>query len=122
MNLARLLSLTLLALPAVATAQDYTPKFARVEQRASVLDPRLCHKPEWPRELLRNLDQGVTTLRFQIAPTGKLVAMDVARSSGFAAFDKAAMVAMEHCSFRPGSVNGVPVQSSFFIQFVWAFR
>jgi TonB family protein len=114
-------SLCLLGLlaPAVALAgNSYSPKFAREEQPGQITF-ELCGKPEYPKSSLRNEEQGTVTLRFTIAPTGRLLKQELARSSGFRDLDRAAQNALSQCHFRPTSIKGQPVQSSLDIQYVW---
>lgn len=111
-------------LPAAANAEKpYVPRFARVEQPASMLDYSLfCRKPEWPKASLRNKEQGVTTVRMTVAPNGRLTATAVTRSSGFRDLDKAAQRGIELCAFEPASINGVPVQGVTYLQYVWTLE
>jgi protein TonB len=115
--------LYLLPVP-VASAQDdapYSPKFAREQQSGQALLDS-CAKPEWPRYALRNNQTGSVILRFTIAPTGRLLKQEVVRSSGYPLLDKAAIEGLSLCRFRPGSINGKPVQSVESMQYVWTLE
>jgi len=106
--------------PAVALAGNgYTPKFAREENPAEVLSFELCPKPAYPKSSLRNEEQGVVVYRFVVGPNGRLLKPLVLRSSGFRDLDRAGLSALSQCFFRPGSVNGQPVQFPMDIQYVW---
>lgn len=117
------LSTSLLLLPALAwAAPPYTPKFARVAEQAEVLSWELCQRPSYPRASARNEETGVVTLRFTIAPSGHVVASAVARSSGFERLDNAAHAALARCRFKPASIDGAAVQSTFDVQYVWTLE
>ena len=117
-----LLSLFLLA-PAFAAAEGgYVPKFARVQTPAQILDISLCPKPEYPKSSLRNEETGMTTIRFIVAPTGRLVDTSVARSSGFRDLDRAALTSLSRCLFRPASIDNKPVRQPTIIQYVWSLE
>ncbi len=107
-----LLGLAGLLAPAVALAgSGYTPKFAREEQPAQVLSFELCPKPAYPKSSLRNEETGVVTYRFTVGATGRLLKPQVLRSSGFRDLDRAGLSTLSQCFFRPGSIEGQPVQS-----------
>jgi len=112
-----------LLLPALAQAeQPYVPKFARVEQRAEMLDFTLfCTKPEYPKASLRNEEQGRTTIRLTVAPNGRVRAA-IETSSGFRDLDNATQRALQSCLMRPASINGVPVQDVVKVQYVWKLQ
>jgi len=114
--------LCLLALlaPVVALAgNSYSPKFAREEQPAQLLAFDLCPKPEYPKPSLRNEEQGTVTIRFTIGANGRLLKQQLVRSSGFRDLDRAALIPLSQCYFRPASIGGQPVQSPMEIQYVW---
>jgi protein TonB len=115
-------ALSLLAPAAHAqTSAPYFPKFARPQLRAEPLFDS-CTKLVWPRASLRNEETGVVTLRFTIAPNGRLLKQDVVRSTGFPLLDKAASEGLSTCRFRPGSINGTPVQTVSYVQYVWTLE
>ncbi|WP_432378273.1 energy transducer TonB [Duganella sp. P38] len=97
---------------------DYTPRFARPQRGAEPI-AGTCNKPEWPVASLRNEETGIVTLRFTIAPNGQLIKNEVSRSTGFPLLDKASLVGLASCRFRPASINGKPVQSVAYMQYVW---
>jgi len=115
----------LLLLPALAAAQTasrslaYSPKFARAAQPPEVLAWDLCPKPVYPKSSARNEETGTVTLRFTVAPTGRMIDSRLAGSSGFRDLDRAAYGALSRCRFRPASIDGVPVQMTMYVQYVW---
>lgn len=119
--------LPLFLLPALAWAgapgaSAYQPKFARIDQPAEVLSWELCPRPSYPRASLRNEETGVVTLSFTVAANGHLLGASVAKSSGFPNLDNAAYAALTHCRFRPASIDGLPVQSTMRVQYVWTLE
>ena len=105
-----------------AQPASYSPRFARIAEPADVLTWELCPKPAYPLASLRNEETGVVTLRMIVAPTGHVLGTSVAKSSGFRDLDKAANGALSRCRFRPASINGVPVQMTTYMQYVWSLE
>ena len=119
----RFLIPVLLLLPAFAAADEpYIPKFAHPHTPAEVLDLSTCTKPDYPRASLRNEETGTVTLRFIIAPTGRIVDAKVVQSSGFRDLDRAALNSMSRCLFRPASIDNKPVQEPAPMQYVWTLE
>jgi len=114
-----------LALSSSAWAQTaqpaaYSPAFARIAEPAEVLSSELCPKPAYPRASVRNEETGVVTIRITVAPSGRVIGTAVANTSGFRDLDNAASRALSRCRYRPASINGVPVQSTTLVQYVWS--
>jgi protein TonB len=87
-------------------------------QEAAILNVNVC-RPAYPRESMRRGEQGVVKMRFTVGVTGHLVGSSVVKSSGFKDLDRAALDALIHCSFRQAYRNGVPVQSTFTMEYKW---
>lgn len=131
-----LVVLIALCASAKAFAQPaYAPKFARqanktasapvpvaVDSPAGVLYPASCPKPPYPKASLRNEETGATTITVHLAPTGDVNAAATLRSSGFPNLDAAAVQALRNCMFKPAIVNGVQVESSLNMQYVWTLN
>ena len=83
-----------------------------------VFDLATC-KPEYPRNSLRNEEQGTTRLQFLIGTDGKVADSKVDKSSGFRALDVAAKNALSQCAFKPGTVDGKPQQLWVTVDYVW---
>ena len=110
-------------LPALAAAAGtYVPKFARQHTQAAVLDFSTCVKPDYPKSSLRNEETGTVTLRFLVAPTGRIIDARVEHSSGFRDLDRATLNGMSRCLFRPASIDNKPVQESAPLQYVWTLE
>ena len=86
-----------------------------------VFDLASC-KPDYPRNSLRNEEQGTTRLQFLIGVDGKVADSKIDRSSGFRALDVAAKNALSQCAFKPGTVDGKPQQLWVTVDYVWTLQ
>jgi protein TonB len=104
--------------------QDMHPQTAAVKPTPgpsttkAVYDPASC-KPEYPRNSLRNEEQGVSRVVITVGADGKVLDSQVAKSSGFRALDVAAKNAFSQCAFKPGTIDGKPQQTLLTIDYVW---
>lgn len=99
------------------------PKPAAAPVRVSaVVDSRYCDKPEYPPASLRAHETGLVVLQFLIGIDGRAIESNVGRSSGSQRLDEAARHALALCRFRPGTVDGVPVQSWARIDYRWTIE
>jgi protein TonB len=89
---------------------------------AAVADFNTCAKPEWPKASLRNEETGTVTLQFLIGTDGRVADSKILKSSGFRDLDKAAVVGISKCRFKPGSVDGKPEQAWMQMQYVWTLE
>ena len=78
-----------------------------------------CAKPEWPKQSLRNEEQGTVTLSFRIEADGTVGESKVLKSSGFPGLDMAALDGIIRCKFRPAMVGGKPEAATMTMQYVW---
>lgn len=76
-------------------------------------------KPEYPLASARNEETGNTRILMQISENGLLTNIKVLKSSGFKRLDNAIVERMLHCSFRPISVNNVPVRIKTYMEYAW---
>jgi TonB family protein len=86
---------------------------------ATVTPPRSCPGPQYPREAIRYELEGITTLRFQLAPDGHVSEVQVAKSSGWALLDDAAIRTIQACGFPPeqaATTKGAALP----VQYVWS--
>ena len=86
-----------------------------------VFDLKTC-APEYPRNSLRNEEQGTSRLQFLIGVDGKVADSKIEKSSGFRALDVAAKNALSQCKFRPGTVDGKPQQLWVTVDYVWTLQ
>jgi periplasmic protein TonB len=89
---------------------------------AAVADFNTCAKPEWPKSSLRNEETGTVTLQFLIGVDGHVADSKIVKSSGFRDLDKAAVVGISKCRFKPGMVDGKPEQAWMQMQYVWTLE
>jgi protein TonB len=102
-----------------APVQAANPNPVRV---AAVADFSTCAKPEWPKASLRNEETGTVTLQFLIGVDGRVMESKITKSSGFRDLDKAAVVGISKCRFKPGFVDGKPEQAWTNVQYVWTLE
>jgi TonB family protein len=117
-------ALPVLGLAAVflAGCANTPPAPKPVVRTAAVADFNTCAKPVWPRESLRNENQGTVTLKFLISTDGHVKDSIVTKSSGYAPLDRAASEGISLCKFKPGTEDGKPVESWMFMQYVWTLK
>ncbi|WP_211463528.1 energy transducer TonB [Collimonas silvisoli] len=78
-----------------------------------------CEKPEYPRNSLRNEEQGTVDVKLIIGVNGNVVDAVIEKSSGFKDLDRATLKAWSLCHFTPAMADGQPVQSATRMQYVW---
>lgn len=59
------------------------------------LSPESCVRPAYPREAIRYELEGITTLRFRLAPGGQVAGVQVVKSSGWAMLDEAVVRSLQ---------------------------
>lgn len=121
--LPRLPRLLLLALACAATtpamAQTPAAPTGDLPRKPAVADFKTCAKPEWPKDSLRNREEGTVTLRFLIGVDGSVKESVVVKSSGFPKLDRAAQLGIGRCQFKPGTNDGQETQAWMQMQYVW---
>jgi periplasmic protein TonB len=106
-------------MPAPQRVDGNGPPSTGASRTAAVVDPSGCAKPEYPPKSLRAEEQGTVVLQFLIGVDGRVADSRVERSSGFRALDNAARSALSLCKFKPGTVDGKPVESWTKIAYDW---
>ncbi|WP_157778576.1 energy transducer TonB [Massilia violaceinigra] len=71
---------------------------------------RYCTSPQYPKGSLRNGEEGVVNIAFQVAENGQVIDPRIMKSSGFETLDKAAIGALLKCRFAPAVMFGVPIR------------
>jgi TonB family protein len=80
-----------------------------------------CAGPEYPREARRYELEGITTLRYRLAPDGRVANVQVAKSSGWKLLDDASILTIQACAFTPeqaARADGAPLP----VQYVWSLE
>jgi TonB family protein len=80
-----------------------------------------CAGPEYPLEARRYELEGITTLRYRLAPNGQVQDAQVARSSGWKLLDDASVRTIQACSFTPeqaARANGAALP----FKYVWSLE
>ena len=81
-----------------------------------------CAKPVWPKESLRNGEQGMVQLAFLIGVDGSVRDTRIERSSGHPLLDQAAQDGLALCKFKPATENSQPVERWTRMQYVWTLE
>jgi len=98
------------------------PEALRIADAAAMAKAKaegLCVRPVYPKESLRNEQQGTVDLEFLIDIDGSVADSRVTKSSGFAALDTAAKVGLAKCRFKPASRDGKPARAWQSVSYVW---
>lgn len=80
-----------------------------------------CAGAEYPPEARRYELEGITTLRFHIAPDGRVADARVDKSSGWALLDEAAIRTIQACSFTPAQAARAK-GAALPVQYVWSLE
>lgn len=78
-----------------------------------------CAKPEYPRESLRNHEQGTVMLSALVGADGTVLELKTEKGSGSRALDKAARQALLGCKLTPATRNGQAVQEWTRVEYAW---
>jgi TonB family protein len=106
-------ALSLAALQTASAAAQVPPA------PTTVKPPKTCPGPQYPREAIRYELEGITTLRFQLAPDGHVGEVQVAKSSGWALLDDAAIRTLQACGFPPEQAARAK-GAALPVQYVWS--
>jgi len=87
--------------------------------RPPTLSPESCVRPAYPREAIRYELEGITTLRFRLAPDGRVAEVGVAKSSGWAMLDQAVVLSLQACRFTPAQAAQAG-GAALPVQYVWS--
>jgi protein TonB len=107
-----------LALTAVLAAAHPVPAAA---QAVPAPDRKPCAGPEYPLEARRYELEGITTLRYRLAPDGRVLDAQVASSSGWKLLDDASIRTIRACTFPPeqaARANGAALP----VKYVWSLE
>ena len=78
-----------------------------------------CKTPDYPAASRRLEETGVVQLAFLVDVDGKAIESKIEQSSGFSRLDNAALLALQLCSFQPGTMDGKAVQAWAKIKYTW---
>lgn len=108
-----------LALTALAALAVQTRAGAAPPASVPALSPESCVRPAYPREAIRYELEGITTLRFRLAPDGRVADVQVAKSSGWAMLDEAVVQSLQACRFTPAQAAKAG-GAALPVQYVWS--
>jgi protein TonB len=83
---------------------------------------KVCARPVYPREAIRNEWTGKSTIAFLIAVDGSVKDSKIVKSSGHEILDEAAREALSLCQFKPATLDGKPKESWQPVQYVWTLE
>jgi TonB family protein len=86
---------------------------------AATVSASTCEKPEYPSASKRLEEEGTVQLKILVGTDGKVIESAVEKSSGFRRLDEAARAALSKCQFKPGTEDGVLIQSWASMKFTW---
>ncbi|MGQ0615067.1 MAG: energy transducer TonB, partial [Planctomycetaceae bacterium] len=100
--------------PAHAPTPPEAPPAEPAPPRAATLTPprpsaTRCAAPDYPESARREGAQGRVVLRLRISAAGRVLAAEVAKSSGWRSLDAAALAAVARWEFIPALEDGRPV-------------
>ena len=78
-----------------------------------------CEKPSYPSASKLLNEEGTVQLKFFVSVDGRVIDSAVEKSSGFQRLDEAAKQSLSKCTFKPGTRDGVNVESSASIKYTW---
>ena len=84
-------------------------------------EPILKENPRYPGGKLKKGEIGWTIVNYMVDPSGNTYDITVRSSSGDKSFDKAAVKSAEKYKYKPASVNGIPVDSSYSTKITFDF-
>lgn len=101
-------------LPEILVTQESSPtvESAPAPQQARIdapPRPLVAIRPTYPQEAKKRGEQGRVLVEVRISEQGRVDAVTVVESSGFAALDAAAVKAVRTAKFRPARAGGRPV-------------
>jgi TonB family protein len=91
----------LAALAAFAVALPAANAAPAAPGSTPVPSPASCVRPDYPREAVRYELEGITTLRYRLAPDGRVAGVQVLQSSGWGMLDEAVIRSLQACRFTP---------------------
>jgi TonB family protein len=78
-----------------------------------------CEKPSYPSASKRLNEEGTVQLKFFVGTDGRVIDSSVEKSSGFRRLDDAARQSLSKCTFKPGTKDGVAVESWASMKYTW---
>lgn len=78
-------------------------------------------KPDYPRASMRNEETGTSSLNIRVSNTGKILGVDIVKSSGFSNLDSALVERLTSgtCRATPGYKGSTKVETYARVDYVW---
>lgn len=95
---------------------------AGVTHTAVLADANGCARPDYPRRAARMGESGTVTLALLVGADGRVSGSRIQSSSGSPELDKAAVLALSMCKFKPATTGGVAEPGWAQIAYVWTLE
>jgi TonB family protein len=99
------------------------PQAPRTAPGLALKSGSACKPPEYPVAAARAEATGTTLLVFHVGPNGDVIDADILKSAGktlpHKLLDMAALSSLMQCGFSPRIVNGVAVETTTQVEYVW---
>jgi TonB family protein len=109
--------------PVATDAASAPPAAQPVAPPPNIAKPVLANlnpcKPTYPIVSLQFEEQGTVRLQFKIGADSQLISTKVLKSSGYSKLDNAAVEALSHCRFKAAMKDGVPIEATLAVDYVW---
>jgi periplasmic protein TonB len=97
--------------PATQAATTNTPSSAVSNTATTSATPINTPAPDYPAAAMRQGAGGTVQVKLSIAANGSVSQLDIVKTSGNRALDRAALSALRRWTFQPATQNGQPVSS-----------
>jgi len=115
----------MLLLPVTALAQTPAPTAPPgpppgVTMPASTGAPHICSHENYPPDAVRGGEEGTARIEFHITESGVVANPVIAKSSGYADLDAAALACVARFRYIPAMKDGKPIDVSRFVTINWS--
>jgi TonB family protein len=109
----------MLLLTALLTFSSF---YATANETTNILTMSACKIPEYDAQMLSKEETGKVKLRFTTDVQGKVLDAKIEESSGSINLDKASLIALKNCQFKPAKSIELINKASNLIAFAWSIK
>lgn len=109
-----LLAFAALACASLSFAATPAPRAIR-----PAVDTSTCTKPKYPADSMWRDEEGLNLVGILVGADGTLSRSSILLSSGYKALDRELLSALSKCRYKPGTVDGKPVEMWFVLDWLW---